>query len=565
MASKRLRIAVIGAGGAGLCSARHILSAPLSFEPPFVFEMTDQVGGTWVYTENMDSHDHVHSSMYRDLRTNLPKEIMEFPDFSFNPNLPSFIHHSDVLKYLEEYTDHFSIRPHIKFNTRVVSVTPVQVEGEDFCWDVISQTSGGSDSLTERFDAIMVCVGHYSTPFVPDIDGIEKFQGQVLHSHYYRFPEVFSSRSVVLLGTGPSGIDIAMELTPHAKQVFLCHRGPPLQWTPPENLLVIPPVVGASSCHLICEDGMEIMADTLIFCTGYKYSYPFLLTRDHMMVNKDVQEENRFEKHLQSNEYVECENLDKRDLVEGENIVGPDVGQGHLPPLYKHLIHAHYPTLCFIGACKIVVPFPLFHCQAQFFLSVLEGKCQLPPPEQMLFESRQEVKYIEKSGIPLKYLHRLDTKQWEYNQWLAETAGFEPLAPVLGQGLHSHYYRFPEVFSSFWVLDLLELTLPWSFLHMPHKSSRTTSTPPENLLHHRKPIVTLQLKAESSSTLMAAGNYFNRSRKIQCCVAVSGTSLKEKLVVKRQLNPYHKSDGKDGRTLEGICTIHFKHMPTDAL
>ncbi|XP_040202695.1 flavin-containing monooxygenase FMO GS-OX-like 2 isoform X1 [Rana temporaria] len=456
MASSRLRVAVIGAGGAGLCSARHILSRPLTFEPPVVLEMTGQVGGTWVYTEEVESGAHIHSSMYRDLSTNLPKEIMEFPDFAFDPSLPSFIHHSEVLKYLEDYTDRFSIRPHIKFNTRVVSVTPVLGEGKnsEISWDVTFQTQEDGDPVTERFDAIMVCVGHYSDPFVPDIEGLEQFQGQVLHSHYYRYPEVFSSHSVVVLGAGPSGIDIALELSPYAKHVSLSHRGPPLQWTPPANLSLVPPVVRATHNSLICEDKTEIMADTMIFSTGYKYNYPFLLTgsdtttkqkidqRDNV-VRKDVDglEELGSGKGFKENEENPQVNgtlnvksaLPRVDLLEDEDIVGTNVEQGHLFPLYRHLIHAHYPTLCFIGAVKIVIPFPLFHCQAQFFLSVLEGKFQLPPPEEMLLESREEVLKTQNSGIPLKYLHRLGTNQWEYNQWLADTAGFEPLSPVLSK------------------------------------------------------------------------------------------------------------------------------------
>ncbi|XP_072255478.1 uncharacterized protein [Pyxicephalus adspersus] len=428
MASGKLRVAVIGAGAAGLCSAHHILSRPITFEPPIVFERTGQVGGTWVYTGELDPSTHTHSSMYRDLKTNLPKEIMEFPDFAFDQSLPSFIHHSEVLKYLEEYTDRFSIQPHIKFNTQVVSVTPVLGEGRDenVSWDVTSQTQDSGDPVTERFDAIMVCVGHYSHPFVPDIEGLKDFQGQVLHSHYYRYPEVFSSRSVVLLGAGPSGLDIALELSSHAKHVTLSHRGPSFQWKPPENLSFVPPLVRATSTSLICEDGTEIIADTLIFCTGYKYNYPFLLS--------DSKEELEYKENNEENPQLNVQLLcAKVDLLEDEDIVGTNVEQGHLLPLYKHLFHARYPTLGFIGACKIVVPFPFFHCQAQFFLSVLEGKCKLPPPEKMLVESREEVFEAQTSGIPLKYLHRLAGKQWEYNQWLANTARLEPLAPVLSK------------------------------------------------------------------------------------------------------------------------------------
>ncbi|KAG8545714.1 hypothetical protein GDO81_020448 [Engystomops pustulosus] len=415
MASSRLRVAVIGAGSAGLCSARHILSRPLAFDLPVVFEATSQVGGTWVYMEEPENVENTHSSMYRDLKTNLPKEVMEFPDFSFNPSLPSFIHHSEVLKYLEEYTDKFSIRPCIKFNTCVVSVYPVPGNQERASWWVVSTTHG--EEVVEKFDAVMVCVGHYSHPYIPDIEGMKDFQGQVLHSHFYRFPEVFSSRSVVLLGSGPSGVDIAMELSAHAKHVILSHRGPPLNWSPPENVSMAPPVIRAAHDGLIFENGIKVEADTLIFCTGYKYHYPFFLPRTG----------------ISNGQVMERKDVLDWGFLDGEDIENPDQGKGHLPPLYKRLIHARYPTLGFIGACKIVIPFPLVHCQAQFFLEVLEGKCPLPPTEQMLSESRKELVEHRRAGLPLKYLHRLGEKQWEYAQSLADTASFQPLAPVLAK------------------------------------------------------------------------------------------------------------------------------------
>lgn len=65
------RLAVVGAGAAGLCAARHILSRPNTFAPPVVFELTGNIGGTWCYDEHVGTHDNgrpSHSSMYRDLR-----------------------------------------------------------------------------------------------------------------------------------------------------------------------------------------------------------------------------------------------------------------------------------------------------------------------------------------------------------------------------------------------------------------------------------------------------------------------------------------------------------------
>lgn len=68
---RQLRVAVVGAGAAGLCAARHILSRPDTFAPPVVYELTEHVGGTWFYEERTGSYDNglpIHSSMYRDLR-----------------------------------------------------------------------------------------------------------------------------------------------------------------------------------------------------------------------------------------------------------------------------------------------------------------------------------------------------------------------------------------------------------------------------------------------------------------------------------------------------------------
>lgn len=138
------RVAVVGAGASGLCAARHILSRPGSFAPPVVFELSDSVGGTWCYEERtgpLPDGRPVLSSMYRDLRwvhlsgggaafwcsesggvsdfrTNLPKEVMMFPDFPFDPQLSSFLPHQEVQRYLDRYCDNFHIRTHIRVSPR---------------------------------------------------------------------------------------------------------------------------------------------------------------------------------------------------------------------------------------------------------------------------------------------------------------------------------------------------------------------------------------------------------------------------------------------------------------
>ncbi|XP_074835120.1 uncharacterized protein LOC142002704 [Carettochelys insculpta] len=388
-APEKLRVAVIGAGAAGLCAARHISAQPEAFAPPVVFEASSRIGGTWVYTEETGQGPDglpIHSSMYRDLRTNLPKEVMAFPDFPFDPSLPSFLPHGDVLAYLEQYAEHFCLQQHVRLRWRVDAVCPSQGG-----WDVTaSWVQDQQVQTTEHFDAIFICSGHYSDPFMPSIPGLGTFSGQLLHSHEYRSPEPFAGCAVVLLGAGPSGVDLALQLAPVARQVTLSHQQPPLAGLP-ETVLQAPPVAAVAGDMVQFSNGTKQRAEVLLLCTGYRYHFPFLAPA--------------------------C--------------LGLQLTEQAVLPLYQHLLPPRCPKLFFIGLCQQVCPFPLFHCQLRFCLAVLQGTCPLPPPADMQAAAEEELQqHLAKEGS-LKHLHRLGERQWGYCQELAQLAGFEPLPPVL--------------------------------------------------------------------------------------------------------------------------------------
>ncbi|XP_041048545.1 flavin-containing monooxygenase FMO GS-OX-like 2 isoform X1 [Carcharodon carcharias] len=394
MSYHKLKVAVIGAGASGLCAAHHLLARPQIFAPPVVYELSDCVGGTWVYTDRVGKDDNglpLHSSMYRDLRTNLPKEVMSFPDFPFDIQPPSFIHHSDVKSYLERYTDHFEIQPHIKFCTYVELLNPVFGTTGDArnSWEVTSLNLNSHYRSTERFDSVIVCNGHYSDPFIPHIPEIEHFKGQKMHSHEYRFAEPFTGKNLVLLGAGPSGIDIALELCPVANQVVLVYNHLPISSPLPPNFLQVKGLNRFSETGVICNDGMEYPADTFMFCTGYNYSFPFL--------GKEV---------------------------------GLKVKDHRITPLYKHIVHTTFPTLFFIGLCKTVCPFPLFHNQVTFVLASLDGTYKLPSKAEMDAVTEHEYQSSLQSGSPHRHFHKLDSLQWSYIAELAHLSKTEPIPPV---------------------------------------------------------------------------------------------------------------------------------------
>ncbi|CAL4097083.1 unnamed protein product, partial [Meganyctiphanes norvegica] len=160
---KMVQIGVIGAGAGGLCAARHILAT--GNMKPIVWEQSERVGGTWVYNPDVGIDKHglpIHSSMYKSLKTNLPKEVMAFPDFPFADSEKSFIHHKEVLRYLEDYTEYFKIAEHIKFGHHVESVSPViQAEGESPSWKVTVTDLASKTTSTTTCEGLIVCNGFY--------------------------------------------------------------------------------------------------------------------------------------------------------------------------------------------------------------------------------------------------------------------------------------------------------------------------------------------------------------------------------------------------------------------
>lgn len=86
-------------------------------------------------------------------------------------------------------------------------------------WQVTVEDLKTKTLKTEYYDAVMVCNGHNASPFTPDIPGKDDFEGVQIHSHDYRIPEHFTNMNVLIIGSGPSGIDICSDVSKVANQV----------------------------------------------------------------------------------------------------------------------------------------------------------------------------------------------------------------------------------------------------------------------------------------------------------------------------------------------------------
>ncbi|XP_067239559.1 flavin-containing monooxygenase 5-like [Chanodichthys erythropterus] len=213
------RVAVIGGGTSGLTCIKCCLDEGLE---PVCFETSDDIGGLWRFTENPDPD---RASIYHSLIINTSKEMMCYSDFPIPAHFPNYMHNSLIMDYFRMYAEHFQLKRHIRFQTKVLQVTPRPDFSHSGQWDVEIESK---DGLREKqvFDAVMVCTGHHSHPHLPlkDFPGIDTFKGKYFHSRDYKTPEEWRGKRVVVIGIGNSGGDIAVELSRMAKQVYLSTR-----------------------------------------------------------------------------------------------------------------------------------------------------------------------------------------------------------------------------------------------------------------------------------------------------------------------------------------------------
>jgi hypothetical protein len=102
---------VIGAGSSGIAAAKALHERGIPFD---CIERSDRVGGNWVFgnTNGM-------SSAYRSLHINTSRERMEYSDYPMPSSYPDFPHHAQIARYFDDYVDHFGFRDKILFETGV--------------------------------------------------------------------------------------------------------------------------------------------------------------------------------------------------------------------------------------------------------------------------------------------------------------------------------------------------------------------------------------------------------------------------------------------------------------
>lgn len=414
-------VCVIGAGISGLTSIKALTDMSIDLE---AFEMGSDIGGNWRY-----DNDNGRSAAYASLHIDTSKSRFEFSDLAMPKQWPTYLHHSHVLAYLDDYADQFQLRDHIRFRTEVVSVRPIE-----HLWDVtVRDLDTGSDE-TRTYRAVVVANGHHWDPNIPEVSG--DFSGTVLHARSYRTPEPYIGKDVVVVGVGNTGADLAAELSWHADSVTLSTRsgahvlprflfGRPVDhWSsrassrlpigvqraiystmlfasrgrqssygfpqPEGQLLAQHPTVNQDLLRLVKDgqirverdisrtmdrelvfaDGTSVDADVIIYATGYSISFPFL---DRTVIATD---DNRVE-------------------------------------LYKRIVDVDHPGLYFVGLIQPVGALPpLAEQQARWVARLIDG-APLPTVPAMKAEIARDMAELS-NRYDDRRRHTIQVDYWPY-------------------------------------------------------------------------------------------------------------------------------------------------------
>jgi dimethylaniline monooxygenase (N-oxide forming) len=431
MSNTTLRVAVIGGGFAGVCSAKYMLGFGHNVT---VYEAGSNLGGLWVY-----ENDNGRAQAYKHLCIISTRKHTHFSDLEFEPGTPSFPTHWDMHRYIQRYAEVFDVVPHVRFCTRVSAVEPES--GDAGGWNVRTE-----EGTVERYDAVIVATGHLNEPSHPD-ELRKEFSGAYRHSSEYRVPDPYVGKRVAVVGMGNSGMDIASDVCGAAERTVLVARsgvviqpkvvfGFPFsdiaiwmrerRWLPNQvrtlilsmlifmahgdqsrlglrkpnarhhptssesivshiefnRVAIKPEITKVSGKTLTFADGSEEDFDVLVAATGYKVTLPFL-----------------------SGDIVP---------IKGNHV-----------DLYKRIFPPHWPGLYFVGMLNPLTALNLiFEEQAKVIAKHLDGSLSLPSPADMLadIERKQALAAASYTTSPRHELEEPDAGYVDELRYLLSSA-----------------------------------------------------------------------------------------------------------------------------------------------
>ena len=206
------KVCIVGAGSSGIAAAKVLHERGIPFD---CYELSDRVGGNWVW-----GNSNGVSSSYRSLHINTSRTRMEYSDFPMPERYPDFPRHDHIAEYFDSYVDHFGFRGSIRFETKVERVE----RRDDGVFAVKIDANGRTETLEYDAVIVANGHHWNPRMPEPEFPGTDSFEGEQIHSHDYKDESQLVGKDVVVLGMGNSGMDIAVDASYHAKNTYLAAR-----------------------------------------------------------------------------------------------------------------------------------------------------------------------------------------------------------------------------------------------------------------------------------------------------------------------------------------------------
>jgi cation diffusion facilitator CzcD-associated flavoprotein CzcO len=204
------KLVIVGTGFSGLGMAIRLKQEG---EDDFVLlERAGDIGGTW------------RDNTYPGCRCDVPSHLYSF-SFAPNPNWSStFSPQPEILDYLKDCAERFGVLPHICFDTELEGA---EWDDDEGLWRI--ETSAGS--MTATF--LVAAQGPLSEPALPEVPGLEDFQGTAFHSAQWDHDHDLTGERVAVVGTGASAIQFVPEIRPKVAKLHVFQRTAP--WVVPHR------------------------------------------------------------------------------------------------------------------------------------------------------------------------------------------------------------------------------------------------------------------------------------------------------------------------------------------
>lgn len=205
-----LDVAIVGAGFGGLCAAIKLREAGRSV---LILEKGQDVGGTW--------RDNTYPGAACDVQSHLYS-------FSFAPKTDwtrRYAGWEEILAYIHSLVDRFALGPVLRLGQEVTGAT---FDASTARWTVTTR-----QGLRVLARYVVLATGPLHVPAIPNLPGLDRFQGKVFHSARWDHAYDLSGKDVVSIGTGGSAIQYVPEIAPTVRKLYVFQRS--AAWVVPRD------------------------------------------------------------------------------------------------------------------------------------------------------------------------------------------------------------------------------------------------------------------------------------------------------------------------------------------